>query len=142
MSIETTATPTAEKIDLLAALGQHRFFLRNTTRELTDEQAGQRSTVSDLCLGGLIKQQEGVTDTGIPGLNRIPVIGRLFGSTARNRDRTELIVLITPRVISNGNEAKQITDEYQQKFESLRPYRSEARLGSGEPTVTVPLNKP
>lgn len=55
MSIETTATPTAEKIDLLAALGQHRFFLRNTTRELTDEQAGQRSTVSDLCLGGLIK---------------------------------------------------------------------------------------
>jgi len=109
-------------------------------REVATQVAVQSGQT--VLLGGLIKQQEGVTDTGIPGLNRIPVIGRLFGSTARNRDRTELIVLITPRVITNGNEAKQVTDEYQQKFESLRPYRGEAKLGSGEPTVTVPLNKP
>ncbi|NID03519.1 type II secretion system secretin GspD [Luteibacter jiangsuensis] len=109
-------------------------------REVATQVAVQSGQT--VLLGGLIKQQEGVTDTGIPGLNRIPVIGRLFGSTTRNRDRTELIVLITPRVITNGNEAKQVTDEYQQKFESLRPYRGEARLGSGEPTVTVPLNKP
>jgi general secretion pathway protein D len=109
-------------------------------REVATQVAVQSGQT--VLLGGLIKQQEGVTDTGIPGLNRIPVLGRLFGSTTRNRDRTELIVLITPRVISNGDEAKQVTDEYQRKFESLRPYRAEAKLGSGEPTVTVPLNKP
>ncbi|NID14921.1 type II secretion system secretin GspD [Luteibacter yeojuensis] len=109
-------------------------------REVATQVAVQSGQT--VLLGGLIKQQEGVTDTGIPGLNRIPVIGRLFGSTSRNRDRTELIVLITPRVISNGQEAKDVTDEYQRKFESLRPYRAEAKLGSGEPTVTVPLNKP
>ncbi|MGO4703427.1 type II secretion system secretin GspD [Dyella sp. 2RAB6] len=74
-------------------------------------------------LGGLISQQDGTTDTGIPGLNRIPVLGRLFGSTNRNRTRTELIVLITPKVIGSSEEAKQITDEYQQKFESLAPLR-------------------
>ena len=74
-------------------------------------------------LGGLIQQQDNTTDTGIPGLNRIPVLGRLFGSTNRNRDRTELIVLITPKVIGSAEEAKQITDEYQQKFESLAPLR-------------------
>jgi general secretion pathway protein D len=106
-------------------------------REVATQVAVQSGQT--VLLGGLIKQQEGVTDTGIPGLNRIPVVGRLFGSTTRNRDRTELIVLITPRVISNGNDAKQVTDEYQQKFESLRPFRAEAKLGSGEPTVTVPL---
>ncbi|THD05930.1 type II secretion system secretin GspD, partial [Rhodanobacter lindaniclasticus] len=77
-------------------------------------------------LGGLIQQDEGVTNTGIPGLNRIPVIGRLFGSTNRNRDRTELIVLITPRIIRNSDEAKQVTDEYQEKFESLAPLRTAA----------------
>ena len=77
-------------------------------------------------LGGLIQQDEGVSDTGIPGLNRIPVIGRLFGSTNRNRDRTELIVLITPRIIRNSDEAKQVTDEYQEKFESLAPLRAPA----------------
>lgn len=74
-------------------------------------------------LGGLIQQNEGTTDTGIPGLNRIPLIGRLFGTTNRHRDRTELLVLITPRVITSGNDARQITDEYQRKFESLAPLR-------------------
>ncbi|GAA0367773.1 DinB family protein [Micromonospora gifhornensis] len=50
----------AERADLLEALQLQRFFLRNTTRDLTDEQVGQRSTVSELCLGGLIKH---VADT-------------------------------------------------------------------------------
>ncbi|MEV4725766.1 DinB family protein [Micromonospora humida] len=46
---------TGEKADLLQSLGQHRGFLRHTVRNLTDEQAAARSTVSELCLGGLIK---------------------------------------------------------------------------------------
>ncbi|MFI0898570.1 DinB family protein [Streptomyces sp. NPDC020983] len=46
---------TGERADLLEVLGKHRHFLRFTARDLTDEQAGQRSTVSELCIGGLIK---------------------------------------------------------------------------------------
>jgi uncharacterized damage-inducible protein DinB len=45
----------AERSDLLAMLGKHRHFLRYTTRDLTDDQARARSTVSELTLGGLIK---------------------------------------------------------------------------------------
>ncbi len=44
-----------ERVDLVEALGRHRYFLRNTLRGITDEQAAQRSTVSELTLGGLIK---------------------------------------------------------------------------------------
>ena len=44
-----------EREDLLAMLAKHRHFLRFTTRDLTDEQARQHTTVSELCLGGLIK---------------------------------------------------------------------------------------
>ncbi|MFJ7077861.1 DinB family protein [Streptomyces sp. NPDC098781] len=44
-----------ETTDLLEALAKHRHFLRFTTRDLTDEQAGQRTTAGELCLGGLIK---------------------------------------------------------------------------------------
>ena len=54
-STETAADLTIEQADILATLRQHRFFLRNTARDLTDEQAGARSTVSSLCVGGLIK---------------------------------------------------------------------------------------
>ncbi|MFG1954001.1 DinB family protein [Micromonospora sp. NPDC048830] len=46
---------TGERADLLATLAKQRHFLRFTTRDLTDEQAGRRTTVSELCLGGLIK---------------------------------------------------------------------------------------
>jgi len=46
---------TGERADLLETLAKHRGFLRFTVRGLTDEQAAQRTTVSELCLGGLIK---------------------------------------------------------------------------------------
>jgi uncharacterized damage-inducible protein DinB len=45
----------SEQTDLLAALAKQRYFLRFTTRDLTDDQAGQHPTASVLCLGGLIK---------------------------------------------------------------------------------------
>jgi uncharacterized damage-inducible protein DinB len=44
-----------ERADLLASLQRHRGFLRYTVRDLTDEQARRRTTVSALSLGGLIK---------------------------------------------------------------------------------------
>ena len=44
-----------ERADLLAGLGTARYFLRFTVRDLTDEQARQRTTASELTLGGLIK---------------------------------------------------------------------------------------
>ncbi|KES07361.1 hypothetical protein BU52_10165 [Streptomyces toyocaensis] len=50
-----TPAPTGERADLLDVLAKHRHFLRFTTRDLTDEQAGLRTTASELCLGGLIK---------------------------------------------------------------------------------------
>ncbi|MFK4145831.1 DinB family protein [Streptomyces sp. NPDC004065] len=57
---ETTAgagqqAVTGERADLLQALAKQRHFLTFTTRDLTDEQAGLRTTASELCLGGLIK---------------------------------------------------------------------------------------
>ncbi|WDZ87787.1 DinB family protein [Micromonospora cathayae] len=56
----TEAHPTGERADLLESLALHRGFLRQTTRGLTDEQAARRTTVSELCLGGLVKHVAGV----------------------------------------------------------------------------------
>jgi hypothetical protein len=50
-----TATLTGERADLLATLAHARHFLRFTARDLTDEQARQRATASELTIGGLIK---------------------------------------------------------------------------------------
>ncbi len=48
-------TLTGERADFAETLTKHRNFLRFTTKDLTDEQAAERTTVSELCLGGLIK---------------------------------------------------------------------------------------
>lgn len=55
MTTSEQQTLTGEKADILAVLARHRNFLKHTVQGLTDEQAGQRTTVSELCLGGLIK---------------------------------------------------------------------------------------
>jgi hypothetical protein len=60
MSVTTTS---AEKTALLETLAKQRFFLRHTVRDLDDEQAGRRTTVSALCLGGLIKHVTAVEKT-------------------------------------------------------------------------------
>jgi hypothetical protein len=46
---------TGERADLVETLGKHRALLRSTTRDMSDEQAAQHTTVSELCLGGIIK---------------------------------------------------------------------------------------
>jgi hypothetical protein len=48
-------TLSQERADLLTGLAKARHFLRFTTRDITDEQARQRTTISELTLGGLIK---------------------------------------------------------------------------------------
>ena len=59
--------------------------------------------------------------TGLPLLSSIPVLRNLFGNTKNTNNRTELIVLITPRVITNADEARQVTQEYARQFQSLQP---------------------
>src|SRR6478672_11027900 len=57
-STETAPSTTQlsrDRTDLLESLALHRYFLRYTVRDLTDEQAALRPTASALCLGGLIK---------------------------------------------------------------------------------------
>jgi uncharacterized damage-inducible protein DinB len=52
---DSSPAPPGERADLIAGLAKHRALLRRTVRGLTDEQARQRTTVSDLSLGGLVK---------------------------------------------------------------------------------------
>ncbi|HPN80241.1 type II secretion system secretin GspD [Dokdonella sp.] len=76
-----------------------------------------------ILLGGLISEDDQTSGDGVPGLSRIPVLGKLFSSTTKRNQRTELIVLITPQVVSNSDEAREVTDEYKRQFQSLAPLR-------------------
>jgi cell division protein FtsN len=91
-------------------------------------------------LGGLIQQTDTTQDSGVPFLSRIPVFGRLFGTTDRKSARTELIVLITPRIIRNPEDARRVTDEYQTQFESLKPILPTGGATADSETESAPAS--
>lgn len=72
-------------------------------------------------LGGLIREQQSNNDSGVPVLHKLPGIGKLFGTTTRSAQRTELIVLITPRGVYEPKNMRAVTEEYQRKMMSLSP---------------------
>ncbi len=72
-----------------------------------------------LVLGGLIKETITNNRSGIPLLFDLPVIGSLFGSTQLDNLRTELVVLITPRVVESRVKARDITNEFRRKLTGL-----------------------
>lgn len=81
-----------------------------------------RVTVQDgdtIAIGGIIDEQSTYTTSGIPLLNRIPVIGAVFGSRSYNKERTELIVFITPKVIYDTNGISEATEELKQQLKHL-----------------------
>ena len=73
-----------------------------------------------IIIGGLISDTRGRNRTGVPILKDVPVLGNLFGTTSDTTKRTELMVLLTPRVVRNGAEADQASAELEKKMLLLR----------------------
>jgi general secretion pathway protein D len=72
-----------------------------------------------ITLGGLIRKQDDYNKSGIPFLHELPYIGSLFGGTIKNDDRTELVILITPRVVKTKQDARIVTDEFKRKLTGI-----------------------
>jgi Flp pilus assembly secretin CpaC len=73
-----------------------------------------------LVIGGLIGELKSKSRTGIPYLMDLPVVGRFFGSSNEKLNRTELIMLITPRVIHNFDDARRVTDDFKNSVSGVR----------------------
>jgi len=92
---------------------------RISTKKLSTEAAVQSGDT--IMLAGLITDTGTDGSSGIPGLSRIPVVGALFGQKSRTSRRSEVIVLLTPSIVRNGQEARTLTDEYSQRFRAMEP---------------------
>ena len=74
-----------------------------------------------VALGGLIRDRLEENETGIPILGDIPILGNLFKATDNSARRTELLVLITPQVVRNQDDARAVTEELRRKLPSIFP---------------------
>jgi general secretion pathway protein D len=96
---------TSEKI----TLGGTEQLLLNKTEASTNLVVQDGQTI---VIGGLIREDTNKSSSGVPFLSRIPIIGWLFGERTDDTKRQELIILLTPRVIKNQKEAKELSSEF------------------------------
>jgi general secretion pathway protein D len=99
------------------ATGQRAFLQRQI-----GSQVAVRSGES-LVLGGLIRDNTTVTKSGIPVLQDIPVVGNLFSTNSKTTDRTELVVIITPRVVRSDQELRDVGKEMRERLQGLQKTR-------------------
>ncbi len=94
-----------------------------STRRISTSIAVQDGQV--IALGGLISDKVTRGKTGLPLLSRIPLLGGLlFGKTSDGHDRTELLVLLRPRVLRTIDDARAVTDELRAKIKTVQPISS------------------
>ena len=117
MDIYQEVSDLAENVEV-AGVSYPSFFKRTVSTTLT---VGHGQTI---VLGGLIRENKSGGRSGVPLLMDIPILGYLFGATNRSLSKTELIILLTPRVISTLDEVAAVTKEFESKVsEAVRTIR-------------------
>jgi general secretion pathway protein D len=109
-----------------------------TRNAKTSVQVASGETIA---LGGLIRENKTRSTSGIPLLSKIPVVGALFGAQEYKRDRTELVLLITPKIVSDTSQARQVTRELEDKLPALHGMLPPAPKNPPPPTPPEPVNK-
>lgn len=89
-----------------------------------------------IVLGGLFSDRRTNGSGGIPILKDLPLAGSLFGSNSQGRDQTELLVLITPRIVNSTMDARRVTAQLRDRVEFLR--RDDASLST---QVNIPSTR-
>lgn len=140
--LQVTPRVSSSGLVLLDITQEVSDVVETTTSKLNSPTVRQRKLASAIvvdsgktvALGGLIR--DGTTDSkaGVPLLSEIPILGNAFRATQNNRERTELLVLITPRISRDANDSAALTGELRDRLRSLKPL--EQRLAPKVPDET------
>lgn len=127
--LEVTPRVNASGLVVLDVFQEVSDVISTTTSAIDSPTIQQRSIQSTvavqsgdtIALGGLIRDREEDALSGIPILSSIPILGNLFKTTQKIVRRTELLVLITPRVVRDRREALDVTQELRRRLSTLGP---------------------
>jgi len=111
MEIEQTNSDSLPGSD--AVQGTPTIFERNISTEVVSE-SGQT-----VILGGLISENRTVSETGVPFFSTIPFFGKLFDSNNDSESKSELVIMVTPRIIESNNQWQAIYNKLKQELQLL-----------------------
>jgi len=104
------------------ATGQYPFQERQVTSKVA-VRSGQ-----NLVLGGLIRDNASKSSSGLPILSSLPVVGGLFGTQGTTGTRTELLVVLSPRVIRSDLDARDASEELRDRMKSFNGFDALSNL--------------
>lgn len=113
--------------------GQRAFMQRQISSKVA-VRSGEA-----IVLGGLIKDSSTTGKAGVPLLQDIPIVGNLFGTNSKIGNRTELIVVITPRVVRTDIDIREVSEDLRDKLKGLRVIDLQEQAGRnpvGQPPST------
>jgi cell division protein FtsN len=111
----------------------------------TTRDAETTAVVQDgdtLAIGGIIQENKTRSRSGIPYLMDLPAVGRFFESTQDTTDRTELVILITPHVVRNRNESRDVTEELKNRLSAVKNELEKAGKQPSTPQTVAPYIAP
>ncbi|MBT0585053.1 secretin N-terminal domain-containing protein [Alteromonas oceanisediminis] len=93
-----------------SSISSPTIFTRRVTTSLSIHDGGS------VLVGGMIQTKEDINDSKVPFIGDLPLIGKLFSSTSTQTERTELMILIAPYVISNADDANAVTEAFKKEL--------------------------
>ncbi|MDR0274978.1 MAG: type II secretion system secretin GspD [Burkholderiaceae bacterium] len=97
-----------------ATAGGNPTFMQRQIQSQVAVRSGET-----LVLGGLIKDTASNTKSGVPFLSAIPILGALFGDQKSTANRTELLVILTPRVLRTDDDARAVSRELRERMRGI-----------------------
>ena len=101
----------------------------------------QVASGESIVLGGLIQENRTRSDSGIPLLSKIPILGAAFGTQHWINSRTELVMMVTPKIVSDPNQARAVTDELRKQLPSLESLLPKRPTTPPPPASAEPVAK-
>ena len=129
LDIEQEVSDTLENV----TVGQSTYPSFSTRKTKTSIIVPDKQAV---VIGGIIKEKKDKNFQGIPLLSSIPLLGNLFRYTVDSRSKTELVIILTPRVISNRTEADILTSEFMRKLKEVKAF-----LKKTESQIELPMSE-
>lgn len=126
MQIDQTVTDSADGSD-----PNRPTFLQRQISSKVAVRSGE-----SIVLGGLIKDSRSAVKGGVPLLQDLPLVGGLFGTNTNNGVRTELLVIITPKVVRTDPEIREVSEELRDRLRGLEA------LGGLSRNRTAPAQQP
>jgi general secretion pathway protein D len=122
----------------------------NATDVTTTKRSAKTAVVvknqETVVIGGLIQDKEQIVEKRLPLLSDIPLLGYFFRTKSTNRDKTNLLILLTPSIIKNARDLSTVTDQQKARFDNERkrdePFELNRHLNREKVNMQEPQQKP